>query len=132
MEIRKTTEEALRTTIEEQIVLETTKLQRLEREAHQWMQQVIPNLEKSRYHLHTDETTYRDCRGEGPIYGSQHGYDSRSLHIRKYVDLIKPDCTHHRNPEDFAKLDRFPTSPRSDSPSHCRSLCTEKTDHQNS
>ena len=46
MESRKTTEEALRTTIEEQIVLETTKLQRLEREAHQWVQQAIPNLEK--------------------------------------------------------------------------------------
>ena len=27
-------------------MLETTKLQRLEREAHQWVQQAIPNLEK--------------------------------------------------------------------------------------
>ena len=27
-------------------MLETTKLQRLEREAHQWVQQSIPNLEK--------------------------------------------------------------------------------------
>ena len=33
-------------TIEEQIVLETAKLQRLEREAHQWVQQALPNLEK--------------------------------------------------------------------------------------
>ena len=33
-------------TIEEQIVLETTKLQKLEREAHQWVQQALPNLEK--------------------------------------------------------------------------------------
>ena len=46
LENRKTTDEALRTTIEEQIVLETTKLQKLEREAHQWVQQDIPNLEK--------------------------------------------------------------------------------------
>ena len=46
MESRKTTEEALRTTIEEHIVLETTKLQKLEREAHQWVQQALPNLEK--------------------------------------------------------------------------------------
>ena len=46
MESRKTTKEALRTTIEEQIVLETTKLQRLEREAHQWVHQAISNLEK--------------------------------------------------------------------------------------
>ena len=46
LESRKTTEEALRTTIEEQIVLETAKLQRLEREAHQWVQQALPNLEK--------------------------------------------------------------------------------------
>ena len=46
LENRKTTEEALRPTIEEQIVLEIAKLQRLEREAHQWVQQAIPNLEK--------------------------------------------------------------------------------------
>ena len=46
MESRKTTEAALRSTIEEQIVLETTKLQKLEREAHQWVQQALPNLEK--------------------------------------------------------------------------------------
>ena len=46
LESRKTTKEALRTTIEEQIVLETAKLHRLEREAHQWVQQAIPNLEK--------------------------------------------------------------------------------------
>ena len=46
MEGRKTTEAALRKTIEEQIVLETTKLQKLEREAHQWVQQSLPKLEK--------------------------------------------------------------------------------------
>ena len=46
LESRKTTEEALITTIEEQIVLETAKLQKLEREAHQWVQQALPNLEK--------------------------------------------------------------------------------------
>ena len=34
LENRKTTDEALITTIEEQIVLETAKLQKLEREAH--------------------------------------------------------------------------------------------------
>ena len=33
-------------TIEEQIVLETSKLQKLEREAHRWVQQALPNLEK--------------------------------------------------------------------------------------
>ena len=32
--------------MEEQIVLETTKLQKLEMEAHQWVQQSPPNLEK--------------------------------------------------------------------------------------
>ena len=40
------TEAALRKTIEEQIVLETNKMQQLEWEAHQWVQQVLPNLEK--------------------------------------------------------------------------------------
>ena len=45
-ESKKTTEAALRPTIEEQIVLETTKLQKLEWEAHQWVQQALPNLEK--------------------------------------------------------------------------------------
>ena len=39
-------EAALRLMIEEQIVLETNKLQKLEWEAHQWVQQALPNLEK--------------------------------------------------------------------------------------
>ena len=46
MESKKTTKAALRPTIEEQIVLETNKLQKMEREAHQWVQQDLPNLEK--------------------------------------------------------------------------------------
>ena len=46
MEGRKTTEATLRQTIEEQIVLETNKLQKLEWEAHQWVQQALLNLEK--------------------------------------------------------------------------------------
>ena len=46
LERRKITKAALRPTIEDQIVLETTKLQKLEWEAHQWVQQALPNLEK--------------------------------------------------------------------------------------
>ena len=46
MEGRKSTEAELRQTIEEQIVMETNKLQKLKREAHQWVQQALPNLEK--------------------------------------------------------------------------------------
>ena len=46
LEGRKTMESALRQTIEEQIVLETNKLQQMERAAHQWVQQALPNLEK--------------------------------------------------------------------------------------
>ena len=46
LENRKTTDESLRTTIEEQIVLETDKLYKLESEAHQRVQQAIPNMEK--------------------------------------------------------------------------------------
>ena len=42
----KNTEEALRSTIENQIVLETAKLHKQERQAHQWVQQAIPSLEK--------------------------------------------------------------------------------------
>ena len=37
LEKRKSTEEALRSTIQDQIMLETAKLQRLERQAHQWV-----------------------------------------------------------------------------------------------
>ena len=46
LEKRKSTKEALRSTIENQIVLETNKLQKLERQAHQWVQQSIPSLDK--------------------------------------------------------------------------------------
>ena len=46
LERRKGTEEALRKNIQDQIVLETTKLQRLEKQAHQWVQQALPSLDK--------------------------------------------------------------------------------------
>ena len=46
LEKRKNTEESLRSTIENQIVLETAKLQKQERQEHQWLQQAIPSLEK--------------------------------------------------------------------------------------
>ena len=46
LESRKMTEVELRQTLEEQIVMESSKLQKLEREAHQWVQQALPNLEK--------------------------------------------------------------------------------------
>ena len=46
MEGRKSTEAELWQTIEEQIVMDTNKLQKLEREAHQWVQQALPNLER--------------------------------------------------------------------------------------
>ena len=46
LESRKSTKAELRKTIEEQIVMETNKLQKLEQEAHQWVQQALPNLEK--------------------------------------------------------------------------------------
>ena len=46
LESRKTTEAALRPTIEEKIVLETNKLQKLEWEAHQCVQQDLPHFEK--------------------------------------------------------------------------------------
>ena len=44
-------------------------------------------LRKSRHHLPTDETTTRDSRGKGPVYGSQHGEDSIIFHSRKDVIL---------------------------------------------
>ena len=46
LEGRKSTKAELRQTIDEQIVMETNKLQKLEWEAHQWVQQALPNLEK--------------------------------------------------------------------------------------
>ena len=46
LERRKITKEALRNTIQDQIVLEIAKLQRLEIQAHQWVQQALPSLEK--------------------------------------------------------------------------------------
>ena len=46
LEKRKSTDEALRSTIEDQIVLKIAKMQKFKREAHQWVHQAIPNLEK--------------------------------------------------------------------------------------
>ena len=36
----------MRSTIQDQIVLETSKLEKLEKHAHQWVQQALPSLEK--------------------------------------------------------------------------------------
>ena len=36
----------MRSTIQDQIVLETTKLQKLEKQAHQWVQQALPSLDR--------------------------------------------------------------------------------------
>ena len=46
LEKRKSMEEVSRSTIQDQIVLETAKLQRLERQAHQWVQQALSCLDK--------------------------------------------------------------------------------------
>ena len=46
LEKRNILEEALRSTIQDQIMLEIAKLQRLERQAHQWVEQALPSLEK--------------------------------------------------------------------------------------
>ena len=46
LERRKGTKEALRNQIQDQIVLETAKLQKLEKQAHQWVQQALPSLDK--------------------------------------------------------------------------------------
>ena len=35
----------MRNTIQDQIVLETTKLEKLEKQAHQWMNQALPSLD---------------------------------------------------------------------------------------
>ena len=36
----------MRSTIQEQIVLDTTKLEKLERQAHQWVNQALSNIDK--------------------------------------------------------------------------------------
>ena len=46
LEKRRGMEETMRNKIQEQIVLETVKLQKLERKAHQWVQQALPSLDK--------------------------------------------------------------------------------------
>ena len=39
-------DETMRSTIQDQIVLETTKLEKLERQAHQWINQDLSNIDK--------------------------------------------------------------------------------------
>ena len=89
-------------------------------------------LRESRHHLPIDETTHRHSRRAEPVSGPQHGKDSRSPHLGEDVGPVQLNHINHRHPESFAELDRFPTSPRHNSPNHRRSLCTEKTDHQTS
>ena len=91
-----------------------------------------PKLRKIRYHFPANETTHRDNKGKGPVYGSRHGKNSWNFHSKENVDLIKSDYTNHWHRENIAELDGFPTSAGSNSWSNCRSLCTEKTNHQSS
>ena len=46
LEKRRGIEETMRSTIQEKIVLITAKLQKLERQAHQWVQQALLSLDK--------------------------------------------------------------------------------------
>ena len=46
LEKRRGIEETMRSKIQESIVLETTKLQKQEKQAHQWVQQALPSLDK--------------------------------------------------------------------------------------
>ena len=46
LEKRRGINETMRSTIRYHIVLETTKLQKLEKQAHQWVQQALPSLDK--------------------------------------------------------------------------------------
>ena len=89
-------------------------------------------LRNSRDHLPVDETFAGDSRGKGPIYGSQHGKNSRTFHSRENVDIIKLDHTNHRHTKNITELVGFSTSAGSDSWSNCRSLHIENTNHQTS
>ena len=46
LEKRRGIDETMRSTIQDQIVLEIAKLQKLEKQAHQWVQQALPSLDK--------------------------------------------------------------------------------------
>ena len=46
LEKRRGIDEIMRSTIHDHIVLETTKLQKLEKQAHQWVHQALPSLDK--------------------------------------------------------------------------------------
>ena len=39
-------DEAMRSTIQEKIVLETTQLEKLDKQAHQWVNQALPSIDK--------------------------------------------------------------------------------------
>ena len=103
--------EALRSTIENQIVLETNKLQKLEQQTHQWVQQEISSLDKLDI-IYLQMKRLLETAKEKHQF---HGKDSIPFHSRKYVDIIKFDYNNHRHPENTTKLDGIPTSAGSDS-----------------
>ena len=47
-----------------------------------------PQLGKSRHHLLVDEMTCRSCKGEGPVYGSQHVENSSEVSISEKMLIL--------------------------------------------
>ena len=109
--------------------METNKLQKLEWEAHQWVQQALPNLEKFNIIFPTDEMTHQCCRRAKQLVGSQHGEHRRNAHVRKDVNPFKSHYLNNRYPEGIAELEWLSASSCHHSTSHCRSLRPEETNH---
>ena len=100
-------------------MLEKTKPQKLEREAHQWVHQAIPNLEKVDIICPQMKQLIETAEEKDQFMGPDMERIAEVSILEKMLILSNIDYTHHRHPEDFAKLERFPTSPHSNSTSHC-------------
>ena len=119
----------MRSTIQNQIVLETAKLEKLEKQAHQWDNQEIPSVNKLDTICPHMKILMDTADEKPPIFGARHEEYYRSLNSGENVNPIQNYNLDHRHLENSPQLDRISTPTGHYSRSHCGSMCPETTDH---
>ena len=78
----------MRSTIQNKIVLETSKIEKLEKQAHQWVNQAIPSIDKLDTICPQMKRLMDTSDKKIPIFWARHEEYYRSLNSGETVDLV--------------------------------------------
>ena len=79
----------MRIIVQNQIVLETTKLKTLEKKAHQWMNQALPSLDTLDKIFPRMKILLDKADGKNSTVGDRHDQYHRPSNTREDVDYVK-------------------------------------------